>query len=66
MPTYCSCTYYIHRNPLEAGMVERIADYKWSSYRAYAYGKSHQNWSNTKRNFIAIYECERPTPGLPG
>ena len=23
-------------------------DYKWSSYRSYAYGKSHQNWLNTK------------------
>jgi REP element-mobilizing transposase RayT len=40
-------SYYIHRNPLRAGMVKRLADYKWSSYRAYAYGKSHQNWLNT-------------------
>jgi len=40
-------SYYIHRNPLRAGMVRRIVDYKWSSYRAYAYGKSHQNWLNT-------------------
>ncbi len=39
-------TYYIHRNPLRAGMVQRIADYKWSSYRAYAYGNRHQNWLN--------------------
>jgi REP element-mobilizing transposase RayT len=39
-------TYYIHRNPLRAGMVKRTADYKWSSYRAYAYGKRHQNWLN--------------------
>jgi len=27
---------YIHRNPLEAGMVECLADYSWSSYAAYA------------------------------
>jgi putative transposase len=40
-------SYYIHRNPLRAGMVKRLADYKWSSYRAYAYAKSHQNWLNT-------------------
>jgi putative transposase len=40
-------SYYIHRNPLRAGMVKRVADYKWSSYRAYAYGKSHQSWLNT-------------------
>lgn len=41
-------SYYIHRNPQRAGMVRRVADYKWSSYRAYAYGKSHQRWLNTK------------------
>jgi putative transposase len=40
-------SYYIHRNPLRAGMVERLADHKWSSYGAYAYGKSHPNWLNT-------------------
>jgi REP element-mobilizing transposase RayT len=40
-------SYYIHPNPLRAGMVKRLADYKWSSYRAYAYGKRHQNWLNT-------------------
>ncbi|QKT03385.1 transposase [Ectothiorhodospiraceae bacterium 2226] len=26
---------YIHRNPLEAGMVRDLDDYPWSSYRAY-------------------------------
>ena len=41
-------SYYIHRNPLRAGMVRRLADYNWSSYRAYAYGKRHLNWLNTK------------------
>ncbi len=41
-------SYYIHRNPLRAGMVKRLSDYKWSSYRAYGYGKRHQNWLNTK------------------
>ena len=41
-------SYYIHRNPLRAGMVKRLADYKWSSYRAYAYGQSHRNWLNRK------------------
>jgi REP element-mobilizing transposase RayT len=40
-------SYYIHRNPLRAAMVKRLSDYKWSSYRAYAYGKSNQNWLNT-------------------
>ena len=41
-------SYYIHRNPLRAGMVRRLADYEWSSYRAYAYGKSHPKWLNAE------------------
>jgi len=40
-------SYYIHRNPLRAGMVKRLADYKWSSYGVYAYGKRHPDWLNT-------------------
>jgi putative transposase len=28
---------YIHRNPIRAGIVERLADYEWSSYGFYAY-----------------------------
>lgn len=38
---------YIHRNPLRAGMVERLADYKWSSYPYYAYKKAAPNWLKT-------------------
>ena len=37
---------YIHRNPLRAGLVKRLADYRWSSYRAYAYKASHPKWLN--------------------
>jgi REP element-mobilizing transposase RayT len=37
-------SYYIHRNPLRAGIVKRLASHRWSSYPVYAYGKS-----NTKR-----------------
>lgn len=32
-------SYYIHRNPVRAGMVQRLADYRWSSYRGYAYNE---------------------------
>lgn len=39
-------SFYIHRNPLRAGMVKRLADYTWSSYPAYAYGKVHPKWLN--------------------
>jgi len=38
---------YIHRNPLRAGLVNRLADYPWSSYRSYAYQASHMSWLNT-------------------
>ena len=37
---------YIHRNPLRAGIVKRLADFTWSSYPAYAYGKAHPKWLN--------------------
>jgi hypothetical protein len=35
---------YIHRNPLRAGLVKRLADYRWSSYRTYAYKASPTKW----------------------
>jgi REP element-mobilizing transposase RayT len=41
-------SYYIHRNPLRAGMVKRLANYRWSSYQAYAYGKNRPEWLTTK------------------
>ena len=40
-------SYYIHRNPLRAGIVQRLADYPWSSYPAYAYKKKHPEWLKT-------------------
>ena len=38
---------YIHRNPLRAGMVQRLADYPWSSYPTYAYNKKNPEWLET-------------------
>jgi REP element-mobilizing transposase RayT len=38
---------YIHRNPLRAGIVERLADYPWSSYLHYAYKKKAPAWLRT-------------------
>jgi putative transposase len=32
---------YMHRNPVNAGVVERAEDYRWSSYRAYAFKEPH-------------------------
>ena len=31
---------YIHRNPLEAGIVDNLDEYRWSSYAAYTKNKS--------------------------
>lgn len=39
---------YIHRNPLRAGIVTRLADHRWSSYRAYAYGEKTPDWLKTE------------------
>ncbi len=38
---------YIHRNPLRAGTVDRLADFRWSSYLYYAYGKKAPSWLKT-------------------
>jgi len=35
---------YIHRNPVRAGIVDRLADYKWSSHSFYAYKKKPPGW----------------------
>lgn len=40
-------SYYIHRNPLRAGMVKRLADYRWSSYMVYAYDRKSPKWLST-------------------
>ena len=39
---------YIHRNPLRAGIVRRLIDYKWSSYPIYAYAKKAPAWLSTE------------------
>ena len=38
---------YIHRNPHRAGVVDRLADYKWSSYLFYGYKKKGPHWLKT-------------------
>ncbi len=39
---------YIHRNPLRAGIVKRLMDYKWSSFPVYAYSRNHPEWLQTR------------------
>lgn len=35
---FLACMGYIERNPERAGLVERLEDYRWSSYRHHAFG----------------------------
>jgi REP element-mobilizing transposase RayT len=51
-------SYYIHRNPLRGKMVERLADYRWSSYRAYAYGQQASEWLNTELILSQLVNAE--------
>ena len=44
---------YIHRNPLRAGIVDRLAEYKWSSYLFYGYKKESPDWLKTSN----ILDC---------
>jgi len=41
-------SYYVHRNPLRAGLVKRLIDYDWSSYLAYAYDRRRPEWLKTE------------------
>ena len=40
-------SYYIHRNPLRAGIAKRLIDYPWSSYPIYAYNRQRPSWLET-------------------
>ncbi len=50
---------YIHRNPLRAGLVDRLADYRWSSYRFYAYGEPHPDWL---KGTLILSQLDAATP----
>jgi REP-associated tyrosine transposase len=50
---------YIHRNPLRANIVERIADYPWSSYRYYAYKKKPPDWLKTNTILEQVSGADR-------
>jgi REP element-mobilizing transposase RayT len=47
---------YIHRNPVEAGMVADPADYRWSSHRSYL-GRACPDWL-TMAPTLAIFGCD--------
>jgi len=41
---------YIHRNPLRAGLVEKLNQYEWSSHKAYL--SESKNWNWMHKDFI--------------
>jgi hypothetical protein len=53
-------SYYIHRNPLRARMVKRLASHRWSSYPVYAYGKSSARWLYTDLILSHFVNAEDP------
>jgi REP element-mobilizing transposase RayT len=50
---------YIHRNPLRAGIVKRLADYRWSSYRSYGYGRKSPEWLKTELIFSRFKNADK-------
>ena len=42
---FLNCLRYIELNPVRAGMVKDPGDYKWSSYRAHAFGVRPRMWT---------------------
>ena len=51
-------SYYIHRNPLRAKIVARLAEYPWSSYRFYAYKKKAPTWLNTNNILEQVSDAD--------
>ncbi len=39
---------YIHLNPIRAGMVKKLSEYKWSSYHDYVNAKKRNTWVNSE------------------
>jgi putative transposase len=50
---------YIHRNPLRAGIIERLAEYPWSSYPFYAYQKKPPDWLKTQTLLNQVSGADR-------
>ncbi|HPR53349.1 MAG TPA: helix-turn-helix domain-containing protein [Deltaproteobacteria bacterium] len=50
---------YIHRNPLEAGLVETLNTYKWSSHKGYL--SNARKWDWLHKDFIlSLFSKNRP------
>ena len=51
-------SYYIHRNPLRAKIVERLAEYRWSSFRVYAYEQQAPEWLDSEPILSQLVNAE--------
>ncbi|MCX5848910.1 MAG: transposase [Deltaproteobacteria bacterium] len=49
---------YIHRNPLQAGLVKRLEDYRWSSHRMYISRGNEINWLH-KEYVLSMLEADK-------
>jgi putative transposase len=61
---------YIHRNPVERGLVTRPEDWAWSSFRHYSNGESgvveiESQWTARKREQRGIFPILRPPAKSP-
>ena len=50
---------YIHLNPIRAKMVDRLQDYRWSSYPDYIGNRNPPAW--LERDFILGYFGKKPS-----
>jgi putative transposase len=55
--------FYIHKNPVHHGMVEKIEEWRWSSFKEYCHSqfsivdsKEVLDWFGTSENFIQFHQ----------
>ena len=51
-------SYYVHLNPVRAGLVENPREYEWSSYRDYVSPKSRYDWL-CREDVLALFGRKR-------
>jgi REP element-mobilizing transposase RayT len=50
---------YVHRNPLRAGIVDRLAEYRWSSYPKLAYRQNWPDWLDATKPLRLFNDSHR-------
>ena len=55
---------YIHRNPIRAGITDRLEGYRWSSYRGYL--SKAQQWSWLHKDSLLSMLSEKRATRLTG